>query len=57
VRLRVGEKALEVANDYVLVFAGGEPPFAFLRQMGVRFGGEARPPAPAPARQRTSGAA
>jgi len=57
VHLRVGEKALEVSNDYVLVFAGGEPPFAFLRQMGVRFGGEARPPAPAPARQRTPGAA
>ena len=40
VRLRVGDKLLELPNDYVFVFAGGEPPFAFLRGMGVRFGGE-----------------
>ncbi len=40
VRLRTGAQDVEVANDYVFVFAGGEPPFAFLRQAGVRFGGE-----------------
>jgi thioredoxin reductase len=53
-RLRVGEAERELRNDYVFVFAGGEPPFAFLRQMGVRFGGpgppaEASRPARAPA--------
>lgn len=36
---RAGER-VELANDYVFVFAGGEPPFGFLRQIGVRFGGE-----------------
>ena len=41
VRLSVGEQVVELPNDYVFVFAGGEPPFKFLRQVGVRFGGEA----------------
>jgi thioredoxin reductase/NAD-dependent dihydropyrimidine dehydrogenase PreA subunit len=45
VRLRVGDRTVELPNDYVFVFAGGEPPFGLLRQMGVRFGGEARSPA------------
>jgi hypothetical protein len=47
VRLRVGDRTVELPNDYVFVFAGGEPPFGLLRQMGVRFGGEARSPAAA----------
>ena len=41
VRLKVGR------SESVFVFAGGEPPFGFLRQIGVRFGG-AEKPAPAP---------
>jgi hypothetical protein len=41
VRLKVGSEVREVENDYVFVFAGGEPPFEFLKQCGVRFGGEA----------------
>jgi thioredoxin reductase len=40
VRLRTPAGVYEIPNDYVFVFAGGEPPFAFLRQIGVRFGGE-----------------
>jgi thioredoxin reductase len=40
VRLKMGERTLELPNDYVFVFAGGEPPFALLRQMGIRFGGD-----------------
>lgn len=44
VRLKVGEQPAEIGNDYVFVFAGGEPPFAFLRQVGVRFGGEGAAP-------------
>jgi thioredoxin reductase len=47
VRLQVGGEAVELGNDFVFVFAGGEPPFALLRQIGVGFGGAARPPAPA----------
>ena len=31
----------DLPNDYVFVFAGGEPPFDFLKACGVRFGGEA----------------
>jgi thioredoxin reductase len=40
VRLQVGAKLMEIQNDFVFVFAGGDPPFAFLRQIGIRFGGE-----------------
>jgi thioredoxin reductase len=43
VRLRAGERTVELPNDYVCVFAGGEPPFKFFRQIGVRFGGEEKP--------------
>ncbi|MGE5725456.1 MAG: hypothetical protein ACM34G_09805, partial [Acidobacteriota bacterium] len=28
----------ELANDYVWVFAGGTPPYDFLRKIGVQFG-------------------
>jgi thioredoxin reductase (NADPH) len=41
VRLKTPRGPREVPNDYVFVFAGGEPPFGLLRQMGVRFGGQA----------------
>jgi thioredoxin reductase len=34
----------EIPNDYVFVFAGGEPPFDLLRRMGIRFGGDATSP-------------
>jgi len=47
VRLRQGERAVELPNDFVFVFAGGDPPFAFLKQMGVRFGGDGGRPAAA----------
>jgi thioredoxin reductase len=40
VRLRVDDRDVELPNDYVFVFAGGEPPFKFLREVGLRFGGE-----------------
>lgn len=39
VRLRAGDADLEVPNDWVFIFAGGVPPFDFLKKMGVRFGG------------------
>jgi thioredoxin reductase (NADPH) len=49
VRLRVAGQAVELPNDYVFVFAGGEPPFGFLRQIGLGFGGGTKTPSP-PAR-------
>jgi thioredoxin reductase/NAD-dependent dihydropyrimidine dehydrogenase PreA subunit len=39
VRLNVGGGTAELENDYVFVFAGGVPPFDFLKKIGVRFGG------------------
>jgi len=50
VRLKTPGGARELPNDYVFVFAGGEPPFELLRQMGIRFGGDAAPGAAGPAR-------
>lgn len=43
VRLKVGGQETRLPNDFVFVFAGGEPPFGFLRQIGVRFGGSEKP--------------
>jgi thioredoxin reductase len=45
VRVEIGGAVREMPNDFVFVFAGGEPPFEFLKHCGVRFGG---PPEPAP---------
>lgn len=50
VRLRTPGGTREFANDFVFVFAGGDPPFELLRQMGIRFGGEAGSAAAKPAR-------
>ena len=50
VTLKTAAGERELANDYVFVFAGGEPPFELLKQIGVRFGGEK---AAAPARALT----
>ncbi len=42
--LRVGDNEnLEIPNDYVFIFAGGEPPFKMLNEIGIVFGGEAKP--------------
>jgi thioredoxin reductase len=38
--LRVEQKHIEIPNDFVFVFIGGEPPFEMLKQIGVSFGGE-----------------
>jgi thioredoxin reductase/Pyruvate/2-oxoacid:ferredoxin oxidoreductase delta subunit len=34
-------RAIRLGNDFVFVFAGGEPPYPLLKGMGVRFWGEA----------------
>jgi thioredoxin reductase/Pyruvate/2-oxoacid:ferredoxin oxidoreductase delta subunit len=36
--LEVEGQLQEIANDYVWIFAGGVPPYAFLKEIGVRFG-------------------
>jgi thioredoxin reductase (NADPH) len=36
--LDVGGQSREIQNDFVWVFAGGEPPSAFLKKIGVHFG-------------------
>lgn len=40
VLLDVSGKMQEVSNDFVWVFAGGEPPAAFLKKIGVGFGAQ-----------------
>jgi thioredoxin reductase (NADPH) len=42
VSLRAGGELLDLPNDYVFIFAGGEAPLPLLRRAGVRFGGEPR---------------
>jgi len=36
--LDVNGKAQDIPNDFVWIFAGGEPPTAFLKKIGVRVG-------------------
>lgn len=31
---------IDLPNDYTFIFAGGEPPFKILKQIGIAFGGE-----------------
>jgi thioredoxin reductase (NADPH) len=38
--LDVNGKQEEIPNDYVWIFAGGEPPTAFLKKIGVGFGAQ-----------------
>jgi thioredoxin reductase (NADPH) len=38
--LDVNGKLEEIPNDYVWIFAGGEPPTAFLRKIGIGFGAQ-----------------
>jgi thioredoxin reductase len=37
--IRSGANELEIPNDYVFVFAGGDAPLGLLKGIGVRFGG------------------
>jgi thioredoxin reductase len=38
VTLEVGGQLQELPNDYVWIFAGGTPPYDFLKKIGVQFG-------------------
>ena len=42
VLIKAEEDTMEIPNDYVFIFAGGEPPFKMLTEMGIKFGGEAK---------------
>ncbi len=39
VQLEAGGKLHKLRNDFVFIFAGGEPPFALLKKCGIQFGG------------------
>jgi len=39
VHLKTENGPLEIANDYVFIFAGGIPPFGLLKKIGIGFGG------------------
>ena len=53
--LALGSEQLTLGNDDVFVFAGGVPPFDFLRKIGIAFGGEE--PAAPPDRRTADGGA
>ncbi len=38
--LKTKEGIQEIPNDYVFIFAGGEPPFDLLKKIGIAFGGQ-----------------
>ncbi len=38
VRINVQGREQEISNDYVFIFAGGEPPFELLKKIGIQFG-------------------
>jgi thioredoxin reductase (NADPH) len=40
VRIDVDGEEREIPNDFVFIFAGGEPPFKLLRQFGILFGND-----------------
>jgi thioredoxin reductase len=36
--LEVAGQVQDVPNDFVWIFAGGDPPYDFLRRIGIQFG-------------------
>ena len=38
--MEIGGKKEEIPNDFVWIFAGGEPPTAFLKKIGIGFGNQ-----------------
>jgi thioredoxin reductase (NADPH) len=40
VALQVADKTQRIPNDFVWIFAGGEPPTAFLKKIGVGLGSQ-----------------
>jgi thioredoxin reductase len=46
VRLRTPGGSVEIRNDYVFIFAGGDPPIGLLNKIGLQFGGGSATPKP-----------
>ena len=44
VRLRTPGGSVEIRNDYVFIFAGGDPPIGLLNKIGLQFGGGSATP-------------
>jgi thioredoxin reductase (NADPH) len=40
VKTAKGSESMQMKNDFVLVFAGGDPPYPLLQSMGIQFGGD-----------------
>jgi putative YpdA family bacillithiol system oxidoreductase len=40
VKIQTENDTVEIPNNYVFIFAGGEPPFNLLKKIGIAFGGE-----------------
>ena len=40
VKIQTENDSIEIPNDYIFIFAGGEPPFDLLKKIGIAFGGE-----------------
>ena len=40
VRLKINDDTMEIPNDFVFIFIGGEPPFIMLKEIGIAMGGE-----------------
>jgi putative YpdA family bacillithiol system oxidoreductase len=40
VKIQTEESNIEIPNNFIFIFAGGEPPFNLLKKIGIAFGGE-----------------
>ena len=40
VNIQTEDDNIEIPNNYIFIFAGGEPPFNLLKKIGIAFGGE-----------------
>jgi thioredoxin reductase (NADPH) len=40
VKIQTENDTIEIPNNYIFIFAGGEPPFKLLKKIGIAFGGE-----------------
>ena len=43
VKIKQDHKVFTLPNSYVFIFAGGEPPFPLMKNIGIKFGGELEP--------------
>jgi len=51
VRMKTGDEEIRLENDLVYVFAGGEPPWQLMKDMGLQFGGNLKADGDAEAKQ------